>query len=352
MRFSTFLVNALAATIASAHGSHDIHKEQAIRRTLLQDTKRDLSHCAAKIRSNGLEARNVQRRAARLDSLIEKKGLKEKAARAAADGGHLSNASYTLSTPEETVFSSNNSCVLSPEVTEGPYYVAGEYIRENITDGQQGVALHLEVQVLDIDTCDPVTDVYTEIWHANSTGVYSGVQNSMNGNSENDASNLDLTYLRGIQETDSDGVVQFDTLVPGHYTGRTNHIHILVHPNATAQPNGTILDTTASHVGQIFFDQDLITEVEATTIYSKNTQVLTLNTGDSILAEEAASSDPYIEYVLLGDSIEDGILGWLAFGINVTLSKSVSAAATLYETGGVSSNSSGPSGGPGAPSRK
>lgn len=54
--------------------------------------------------------------------------------------------------------------MLSPEVTEGPYYVAGEYIRSNVTEDQAGVALHLEVQVLDIDTCEPVTGAYAEIW--------------------------------------------------------------------------------------------------------------------------------------------------------------------------------------------
>lgn len=43
-----------------------------------------------------------------------------------------------------------------------------------------------------------------------------------NGNSATDTSNLNATYLRGVQETDDDGVVIFDTLVPGHYTGRTN----------------------------------------------------------------------------------------------------------------------------------
>lgn len=179
----------------------------------------------------------------------------------------------------------------------------------------------------------------------NSTGVYSGVSAANNGDSDTDTSNLNATFLRGVQETDSDGVVIFDTLVPGHYTGRTNHIHILVHPNATAQANGTILDTTASHVGQLFFDQDLITEVEATTTYLANTQDLTTNDEDSILQQEAASSDPYAEYVLLGDSIEDGILGWLAFGINTSLANTVSAAATLYDTGGVSGSSSGGGGG-------
>jgi len=34
---------------------------------------------------------------------------------------HLSPHNYTLETPASVLFSSNNSCVLSPEVTEGPY---------------------------------------------------------------------------------------------------------------------------------------------------------------------------------------------------------------------------------------
>lgn len=56
--------------------------------------------------------------------------------------------------------------MLSPEVTEGPYYVAGEYVRTDVTDGQAGVDLHLEVQILDIETCEPVANAYAEIWSA------------------------------------------------------------------------------------------------------------------------------------------------------------------------------------------
>ena len=55
--------------------------------------------------------------------------------------------------------------------------------------------------------------------------------------------------------------------------------------------NGTILGsngtTHASHVGQLFFDQDLITLVELNEPYASNTQGLTLNSDDDILGEEA-----------------------------------------------------------------
>lgn len=263
-------------------------------------------------------------------------------------------------------------------------------MRQNVTETQTGVSLVLDVQVLDMDTCDPIDGAYVEIWRecfinplflwppicrrnvllgtsllylsqlpcntkselirsrhpdCNATGVYSGVSASGNGNSATVTSNLNATFLRGVQETDSDGVIRFDTIVPGFYTGRTAHIHVMVHLDATPLANGTLMDTTAAHVGQIFFDQDLQSEVYALTPYTSNTQTQTTNSEDSILAQEAATSDPFLEYVLLGDTLSDGLLGWLSFGINTTLSSTVSAAATLYATGGETNSNSGSSGG-------
>lgn len=42
--------------------------------------------------------------------------------------------------------------------------VAGEYIRKNIVEKQQGVELTLDLQVLDITTCEPIKGAYLEIW--------------------------------------------------------------------------------------------------------------------------------------------------------------------------------------------
>lgn len=59
---------------------------------------------------------------------------------------------------------------------------------------------------------------------------------------------MDTTFLRGFQETDESGTVQFNTLYPGHYSGRTQHVHIAVHPDANPRTNLTIDDHTVSHV--------------------------------------------------------------------------------------------------------
>jgi protocatechuate 3,4-dioxygenase beta subunit len=194
-------------------------------------------------------------------------------------------------------------------------------------------------------TCDPVTDTVIEIWHCNATGVYSGIVANGNGDSS-DTANINATFLRGLQPTDAEGVAQFTTLFPGHYTSRANHIHVLAHFNGTIHENGTYGGGYVSHVGQLFFDQDLITQVEAVSPYSTNTQDLTVNSDDSIFAEEAASSDPVVEYSLLGDDISAGIFGWIAFGIDLTNEETIGAAASLYATGGVlDSLSSGDGGG-------
>jgi len=190
-------------------------------------------------------------------------------------------------------------------------------------------------------TCDPVTNAMIEIWHCNSTGVYSGIVASSNGVGTSDPANINNTFLRGLQPTDSLGVAQFTTLFPGHYTSRANHIHVLAHFNGTTYANGTYGGGYVSHVGQLFFDQDLISLVEATSPYSTNKQDLTLNADDSVLATEAASSDPVIEYSLLGEDVSDGVFGWIAFGIDLTNEETVSPVASLYADGGVEESSSG-----------
>lgn len=101
------------------------------------------------------------------------------------------------------------------EVTQGPYYIDGENICGNVMEDQQGVPLYLDIQFIDTSTCEAVPAVFVEVWHCNATGVYSEVSASGNGNS-NDTANLNNTFLRGIQPTDENGVVQFETIFPGH----------------------------------------------------------------------------------------------------------------------------------------
>lgn len=107
--------------------------------------------------------------------------------------------------------------------------------------------------------------------------------------------------------------------------------------------------SSSSHVGQIFFDQDLITTVEKVSPYATNTQELTTNAEDSILAEEADTIDPFMEYVYLGDDVSDGIFAWISLGIDPSKDSSVTPAAYYTEQGGVENENSGMGGGGGPP---
>lgn len=64
-------------------------------------------------------------------------------------------------------------------------------------------------------------------------------------------------------------------------------------------------------------------------------QQLTQNADDDILAEEADQVDPIMAYTLLGNTINDGLMAWLAFGINTSYTGEVTPAAFYYKSGGV-----------------
>ncbi|PPQ93096.1 hypothetical protein CVT25_003128 [Psilocybe cyanescens] len=236
--------------------------------------------------------------------------------------------------------------------------VKGELIRTNTRERQKGIALYIDYQIIDVNTCQPVPNVFLDSWHPNSTGVYAGVVACGNGDIT-DLANAYITYFqnvtfaRGITNTDRHGVTFLETNLPGHYTGRTAHIHVLATVNATVAKNGTLVSGHIAHVGQVFFDQDLITKVETNSPYT-NTQPLLLNKDDFIFAEEAASTDPVLNYVWLGKKQTDDIFAWITVGIDTQESYDPQAAVFWTKNGGVVNPDTRPGsrnpGGPGSPS--
>ncbi|KAI0448994.1 Intradiol ring-cleavage dioxygenase [Xylaria acuta] len=353
--FSSLLGAALAHP---GDTTEEVRRELEAHAAARPVARRALNACASAPNTAALKTRSVARRAATADALRQKRGIAHKSLKSkrdqvgfnkwAAVNHDSSSLSYDLDTPLDTIFDSNSTCALVPEVTIGPYWVAGELIRTDITDGQSGVPVHLDLQFIDIKSCEPIpANTLIDIWASNATGVYSGVAVTGQGG-------LNTTHGRGIQSTDADGVVQFDTVFPGHYVGRTPHIHLMSTAGATLLPNNTYVSNsgTPSHIGQIFFDQSLITEVEKLEPYVSNKQRLTLNSQDGIgISEATVDYDPFIDYVRLGDSLNDGLLTFLTVFVNTAANHSSSrqAAAHYYEGGGVS-NGGGFPGGPGRPS--
>ncbi|KAL1606443.1 hypothetical protein SLS60_003847 [Paraconiothyrium brasiliense] len=262
---------------------------------------------------------------------------------------HHSNVTgITVDTDASSLFS-NDTCILSPEGEIGPFWVKGELNREDIVDDEPGVVNYMHAQFIDVNTCEPIPQLWWDVWNCNSTGVYSGVQDDSNGNG-NDSSNLDNTALRGIQQTDENGIASFRSVFPGHYSGRATHVHVVGHINASLLSNGTITGGSVSHIGQLFFDQDLITEVESTYPYNTSTVDITLNSVDHVFTGETedSNSDPVFDYVYLDDSVgvEGGLFSWITVGVDTTASYNTSYAALLTADGGVKNEDSegGPSG--------
>lgn len=191
---------------------------------------------------------------------------------------------------------STDVCLLSPEVTEGPFYIDPRLMRRDITEGRPGLPMQLRLQVVTAE-CAMVMGARVDVWHCDAMGVYSGVQNL--GEGEN---TLGQTFLRGTQLTDSTGVATFETIFPGWYRGRTTHIHYKV-----------FLDETTVLTSQIFFDEAVNQAIyDDHDAYARTDQRDMLNAADSIAAEAGQGA-----YARVGMTEPDGMMeAALVVGIN------------------------------------
>ena len=161
------------------------------------------------------------------------------------------------------------ACVLTPELTEGPYHIAGEKLRRDIREGHPGTLLSLRLRVLSASTCKPIKGAAVDIWHCDAGGVYSGVR------SAGDAS----TFMRGIQQTDAFGIATFQTVYPGWYPGRTVHIHVKAH-----------LGGNVVHTGQLYFPDAVTDAAYVKAPYAKRPGRTTRNADDAIFRNGGRNS--------------------------------------------------------------
>jgi protocatechuate 3,4-dioxygenase beta subunit len=59
--------------------------------------------------------------------------------------------------------SSNPACVLTPALTEGPFYFDAGQIRRDITEGRPGTPLLLALEVVNASSCSPIRDAVVDI---------------------------------------------------------------------------------------------------------------------------------------------------------------------------------------------
>jgi protocatechuate 3,4-dioxygenase beta subunit len=193
-----------------------------------------------------------------------------------------------------SLFDGAATCSLTPEETEGPYYFDVDSIRSDIREDRGGTTLHLAVRVQDTAACTAISNAVVEIWHCDASGVYSGFELASTGQGGGGRTD-DETYLRGAQVTNADGIVEFLTIYPGWYRGRTVHIHAKVHPDGAS-----VLTT------QLYFDDGVTAQIYEESPYDEHAGRDTFNDSDGIF--DAAT-------LLTLSAEDDGYLGLITIGV-------------------------------------
>lgn len=145
--------------------------------------------------------------------------------------------------------------VATPELTEGPFFIDNKLKRKNVLGDtkresvKDGIPLKLKVTVYELKDGKGVAlkNAQVDIWHADTIGSYSDESPSPIQREDTKGQ----TWLRGCQTTDAQGVVEFKTIYPGWYIGRTSHIHFKIR---TYSASG---NTTHEFTSQFFFDEKI-----------------------------------------------------------------------------------------------
>ncbi|OKO99171.1 hypothetical protein PENSUB_8558 [Penicillium subrubescens] len=127
--------------------------------------------------------------------------------------GHIGNRTVQIQTQAPYYDApQNDTCVLSPEITAGPYYwPQSQLLRQVMTEDQVGIPLWLDIGIMDMATCSPLEGVMVDLWHCHATGFY---------------------------------------------VERAIHIHVQVHTDWTTRENGTMVVRTQSAPGSYISTKD------------------------------------------------------------------------------------------------
>jgi protocatechuate 3,4-dioxygenase beta subunit len=213
-------------------------------------------------------------------------------------GGTATVQPQTSASALADLFDRAASCTATAEQTEGPYYFDVDSIRTDVREDRAGVPLHLGIRVQDAAACSAIANAVVDIWHCDAEGLYSGFESASQGGGGGGRTDQ-KTYLRGAQVTNAQGIVEFRTVYPGWYGGRTVHIHTKVH-----------LDATRAITTQLYFDEAVTAAVYAKPPYNGRSGRETFNSDDRVYSSGGGTAP-----VLTLSPEGDGYLGLITIGV-------------------------------------
>jgi protocatechuate 3,4-dioxygenase beta subunit len=209
------------------------------------------------------------------------------------------------------------SCAIIPEETAGPFPGDGSngpdvlnqsgVVRQDIrssfgssTTVAEGVPLTVNLVIQDGTDCAPIEGAAVYLWHCDRAGDYSLYS----------AAAANENYLRGVQAAGADGVVTFQSIFPGCYSGRWPHIHFEVYPSldlATDEANKIA-------TSQIALPKDASEQVYATAGYESSVTNLS---GLSLETDNVFRDDGGVRQLgTMEGSVADGLTVSLIVPVN------------------------------------
>lgn len=158
------------------------------------------------------------------------------------------------------------------------------------------VTVRLTVRSL---SCTPLQDYAVYIWQCDREGRYS--MYSAGAENEN--------YLRGVQQTDENGVVEFVTVFPACYPGRWPHIHFEIYTGLSEATVGN----NAAATSQLAFPEATCDEVFATPGYEASPASLAAL---SLATDNVFRDGVDLQLAAMTGNVTDGYVATLDVTIN------------------------------------
>jgi len=178
-----------------------------------------------------------------------------------ATGSTATSATQTAATAASTSLSCTSPAQPIVELTEGPYYKAGAPQRASLlTAGVSGTPLVLTGYVVS-RSCQPIANAKLDFWQADGKGTYD---------------NSGYT-LRGWQLTDATGAYRLETVIPGLYPGRTEHIHVKVTVNGKTYTSQLFFPGVSQNEGDSIYSSQMLVKLNTSTTPATATFTFVVN---------------------------------------------------------------------------